>query len=188
MTLSERDQIIFDVRHLLGELELHNPSRKGHGERVSSYAVAIGYELGLRGDVLQHLRWASVVHDAWKLCVPIDVLESPKPVRIEGFFCDGITLLRHRYDWSWIEYIEHQYDWHDGQRHWGMENHSDTVTQCILVATVFDVMVNHQPWRKAMDETSAIDHMRNSVDTQFDPVVFETFLRIQPIIQPLAYV
>jgi HD-GYP domain-containing protein (c-di-GMP phosphodiesterase class II) len=186
--LSKRDRIISDIRNLLRELELHNPSRKGHGERVSSYAVALGYELGIKGDLLQILRWASVVHDAWKLAVPRAVIESPSQIRIEGFFADGISMLKNRYDWVWIKYIEHQYDWYDGQRHWGVENCSDMITQCILVATVFDVLTNHQPWRSAMDEVSAITHMRSSINTQFDPIAFEKFLLVQPIIQPLIYV
>jgi HD-GYP domain-containing protein (c-di-GMP phosphodiesterase class II) len=68
------------VRALIRALEMAHPHLTGHSERVASYAVAIGCELGLSKATLRGLRLAAALHDIGMLDFPTNC-SPPSPSR-----------------------------------------------------------------------------------------------------------
>lgn len=73
------------ARAIVHFFEDDSPGSAGHAARVSSWAVGIGYELGLRGENLVSLRLAAEIHNAH---VFIENPNSPQPVEISTALAD----------------------------------------------------------------------------------------------------
>ncbi len=186
-------------RDLVAQIEAHNPSRRGHADRVSVYAVATGFELGLKDDDLLLLRFLSAVHDHWKLHVKTEILEKPGPLSPQEMpevyrLCEkSAEEIRSRIQHPRADALRQMYLWHNAyppppepnKPKSEEENLTRLTAQCIYVAVVYDVLVNDQPWRKGVPEESAVAEILQASGTQFHPDVVNAFLRVQPLIQPL---
>ena len=64
------------VRALAAALDARDPYTAGHSERVSTFSVAIGQELGLDADAVETLRLGALLHDVGKIGVPDEVLRK----------------------------------------------------------------------------------------------------------------
>ncbi len=189
---AEHDRLNETIRGLVRDIESHNPSRIGHAERVSSSTVATGFEMGVRDHELLALRYASVMHDVWKLPVKREILEKAGPLdgaeRLDTvalpLACAG-ALKRNR-GWQWADLMGRQYVWFDGSSKHGLKGENIPLGSRILfVATAFDVMTWDQPWRKARTEEEALEELKRCAGAQFDPAVVEAFLKVQPLLQPI---
>jgi|GEM_PF-1494248 len=58
-------------------VEMRDPYTAGHQRRVAELTVAIAREMGYRGDHLENLHMAAVIHDIGKIYVPSDILSKP---------------------------------------------------------------------------------------------------------------
>lgn len=197
MNIEEHRQSVNDTfRALVRELEKHNPARKGHGERVSVYAVATGCELGMEERELYSLRLAALVHDASKLLFPRELLEREGPLtgdellqirRGAEAFAQHAQLLG---SGDILDVLAKQYAWWNGDgfpQGLGGEN-IPLPSRIILVSAAFDVMVTEQPWQPARSEDDALKELRQCSGAQFDPQVIEAFAAVQPLIQPVRNV
>ena len=57
----------------------------GHSERVATYAIAIGEELGIAPRELDYLQTAGLLHDLGKVAVPETILHKPAKLTAEEF-------------------------------------------------------------------------------------------------------
>lgn len=168
------------VRAGLARLEAHNPSRRGHGERVASLSVAVGFELGLRDDRLVLLRAASALHDLHKTLLPSDLLEAPRPLaEVE---LASIRDAARDFEWPISDEITY---WLRQQYHPQDERDVPLETKIIQLCTAFDCITSDQPWRTAKSEDEALKEIRSLSGRQFDAAVVEAFLRVQPLLQPI---
>jgi HD-GYP domain-containing protein (c-di-GMP phosphodiesterase class II) len=174
------------LRSAVSAIESHNPSRRGHAERVSSFAVAAAHQIGFRGDELIAMRCAAALHEIGKFAVSPDILESPFPLTEEELAlirnssqqgADAVRKLLDSRFHAAADWIEHQYNW--------AEAGPPTGSRILLVCIAFDVMTTRQPWRQPLDENAAIEQLRAGSGTQFDADVLEAFLFVQPLIQPV---
>src|SRR5581483_8454895 len=106
------------LRSAVAAIESHNPSRRGHAERVSSFAVAAAHQIGLKGDELIAMRCAAALHEIGKFAVSPDILESPHPLTEEELALvrdstkQGAHAVRKLLDSRFhaaADWIEHQY-------------------------------------------------------------------------------
>lgn len=192
------------ARNLLHELESHNPSRKGHGDRVSVYAVACAYELGARNEDLYSVKFAAMLHDIGKLNIPSEILERKAPVTEEersairrSVLSGGEILAKvfekrnfsiplesripqEEFIHACQEILLHQYE--------GLSSEQTPLESRILhLCCVYDVIVTPQPWRKKKSEEEAMREIQDLSEKQFDPKVVEAFLRIRNLIQPISH-
>ncbi len=190
-------------RELVARIEAHHPSRRGHADRVSVYAVATGFELGIREDEdLLLLQFLSAVHEHWKLQVKTEILEKPGPLSQEEKpdvfrLCElSAKEIQAQIQHPRAKALRYLYLWHkaypplpdEETPERNEENLARITAQCIYVSTVYDVLVNDQPWRKSLSEESATEEIQKASGTQFHPDVVSAFLRVQPLIQPLKNV
>lgn len=192
LTLRERNET---VQGLLRALDLHGPGERAHAERVAVYAVATGYELGLRDQDLLDLRFAATLHDVGK--VKVDESLVRKLGRLDDEEIESMKLhaelsleLLSEYDWlaPCLPMIIHHHERWDGHGYpTGLAaNLIPLGARIIAVAESFDVMTTDAGWNDPSDEEDAIDELMECSGSQFDPEVVEAFFKVQPLIQPVG--
>ncbi|MBE0447492.1 MAG: HD domain-containing protein [Actinobacteria bacterium] len=63
------------IEALANAIEVQNPRRRGHGQRVANYAIDIAKELGLHGRELELIGYAALLHDIGMLGIDDDSLD-----------------------------------------------------------------------------------------------------------------
>lgn len=172
---------------LSNAIEAKDAYTRGHIERVCTYSLAIGHELGMNETDLNDLEICSFLHDAGKIGVPDDVLNKPgrldederkrmeihpelgeqlvRPVDIPERVKLGIRQHQERYDGKgYPDALE------------GEAIH--LFARIIAVADTWDAMTSDRPYRSALEREVAIAELERCSGTQLDPAVVEAFLRV----------
>lgn len=182
------------IRALVSALELAHPAMEGHSERVASYAVAIGCELGLSKSTLRLLRIVSALHDIGMLGLPSELLTKPHPteqewIQIRQHPLMSVQILRriHRFQEGlvWIEYHHERWDG-TGYPHGYRGEQIPLPARVLAVAEAFDGMRTPMPYRPALSEQEAVEVIQRASGSAFDPRVVRAFLKVQPLIQPVG--
>ena len=175
------------LRGFIKALEAKDLYTRGHTERVAYFAQLIGEELHYRGNRLERLRWAALIHDVGKLAVPGEL------IRKRGRLDDGeyVQLQDHAHvveeilaevDFlrPMVEIASAHHSRFDGSGYGGT-GHTDgerpSQEACILaVADAFDAMTSTRSYRVALSQTYAFSELRRNAGTQFDPEVVESLV------------
>lgn len=182
------------VRALVSALESAHPFLAGHGERVASYAVAIGCEMGLGKPTLRLLRIAAALHDVGMLGLPDDLLTCPNPTpeqwqAIREHPLLSVQLLRRiqRFHEALVLVECHHERWDgSGYPHGWQGEQIPLPARILAVAEAFDGMRTPMPYRPPLSEQQAVALIEQGAGTWFDPRVVNAFLKVQPIIQPVG--
>lgn len=182
------------VRALVRALEMAHPHMEGHSERVATYAVAIGCELGLSKPSLRLLRIAGALHDIGMLALPSNLLTKANPTpeeweQIRSHPVLTVQLVRkiHRFKdaLAWMECHHERWDGQGYPFGW-REEQIPLPARILAVAEAFDGMRTPMPYRPDLSEQDALALIVQSAGTQFDPRVVKAFLKVQPVIQPVG--
>lgn len=195
MTRDQLTRMENDVaRALVRALEIAHPHLAGHSERVASYAVAIGCELGLSKATLRGLRLAAALHDIGMLGLPNELLTvasfSPEQrLQIQEHPRLSVQLVsrihRFRELALWIECHHERWDGSGYPHAWRGEQ-IPLPARVLAVAEAFDGMRTDMPYRPALSEQEAIIAIQQGAGTLFDERVVKAFLKIQPLLQPVG--
>ncbi|CUU05050.1 MAG: HD-GYP domain-containing protein [Fimbriimonadales bacterium] len=182
------------VRALVRALEMAHPHLEGHSERVATYAVAIGCELGLSKPTLRLLRIAGALHDIGMLALPTPLLTRANPTpeeweQIRSHPTLSVQLLRriHRFKDAlvWVECHHERWDGRGYPFGW-REEQIPLPARILAVAEAFDGMRTPMPYRDALSEQEALELIQQGAAMQFDPRVVKALLKVQPVIQPVG--
>jgi putative nucleotidyltransferase with HDIG domain len=69
--------LVRDVNTILAALEARRPAVAAHCRRVATYSVQLATHYGLPDDMIETIRFGSLLHDIGKLLVPAYVLSKP---------------------------------------------------------------------------------------------------------------
>ncbi len=182
------------IRALISALELAHPFLAGHSERVASYAVAIGCELGLSRPTLRLLRIAGALHDIGMLGLPDELLtcSNPAPEQWQAIREHprlSVQLLRRiqRFQHALILIECHHERWDgSGYPHGWRGEQIPLPARVLTVAEAFDGMRTPMPYRPALSEQQAVELIEAGAGSLFDPRVVKAFLKVQPLIQPVG--
>lgn len=182
-----KDAFITTVYTLAETIEKRDPYTAGHTRRVSSYSIAIGLKLGMSQDSIQRLELAAILHDIGKIGVRDSVLLKTNKLTDEEF----ALIKRHSiYGEEILSHIKAFKDIIPGVRQHherfngtgypdGLKgNEIDIMARIIAVADAFDAMTSDRPYRKGMSLEIAVNEIKKSSGTQFDPAVVEVFLQL----------
>lgn len=182
------------IRTLLQSLDKRVPGEAAHAERVAVYATATGYEMGVRGEALQQLRYAATLHDVGKTTLDpgpllrLGPLTSEERTQMQSHvtlaeaLVGAIAWLR-----PCVPAIRHHHERWDGRGYpEGLSGEAVPLfARVIAVAESYDAMTLLSSGREALSEELADDELRKESGGQFDPLVVQAFLKVQPLIQPL---
>ena len=178
------------IEALVSALEAKDKYTGGHSRRVTEIALAVGKELGLSTEDMENLRWGSLLHDVGKIAIHEVIQNKPgrlTPEEYEHIMTHpqiGGRIVRPVVNGRITEIIEHHHDHYDGTGLHQTVAGSDIPlgARVIAVADAFDAMTSDRPYRAAMSVAEAVEEIKRSADTQFDPVIVAAFLKtVEPV-------
>jgi putative nucleotidyltransferase with HDIG domain len=180
--------ILFSISESFASaIEAKDPYTFGHSRRVAEIATAIAREMGFSTEEVNRIRVAALLHDIGKIGTPENILnknarlnkdemETIKEHPARGAKMIGnISRLKEIASW-----IRHHHERNDGEGYPSGFAREDipTPSKIIAVADCYDALTSDRPYRKSLSKQEAMTLLTESVGTQFDPVVFEYFLKV----------
>ncbi len=175
------------LRALVQALETRDFETHGHSERVVTFSLRLGYELGLEKEVLRDLELGALLHDIGKIGVPDAVLRKPAKLsedeweKMKLHPLHGQKILRN------IPFLEgaarivaqHHEKWDGTGYPYAIRGEDiDIGARIFAVVDAFDAMVSDRVYRKGCSYQDALEELERFAGTQFDPLIVEAFKAI----------
>ncbi len=177
------------LKALTAALETRDAETHGHSERVVTFSLRLGRELGLNKTEMTALEFGSLLHDIGKIGVPDAILRKPAKLdeaeweKMRLHPSHGQSILRG------IEFLEgaarvvaqHHEKWDGSGYPLGLKAHEiDLNARIFAVADAFDAMTSDRVYRRARPYEAVAAELDEWAGRQFDPSVVEAFHRVPP--------
>jgi putative nucleotidyltransferase with HDIG domain len=166
----------------------------GHIRRVQTYAVALAKEVGLTDEsLIRAVEAAALLHDMGKLAVPEYILNKPGPLTSAEFekmklhASVGADILSSiDFPYPVVPIVRHHHENWDGTGYPdGLSGTNIPIGARILsVVDCFDALTSDRPYRPRLSEKEALRILVERRGTMYDPLVVDTFTRVQTQIAP----
>jgi len=175
------------IQSLSDSIDLKEPHTGGHTRRIAIYAQHLGRLMGLRGNELESLFLAGLLHDLGKLGMPDRVLLKPGPLTDEEWQearrhpVDGWRLLSpYEHLDAVARVVRHHHERFDGTGYPdGLKGDEIPIgARIVSVVDAFDAMYLGRPYRGPVSWDDVKEEFIRSSETQFDPKVVEAFLTV----------
>lgn len=175
------------LKALVQALETRDFETHGHSERVVTFSLRLGYELGLDKKAMRDLELGALLHDIGKIGVPDAVLRKPAKLNEEEWSkmklhpLHGQKILRN------IGFLEgaarivaqHHEKWDGSGYPAGLRGEEiDIGARIFSVVDAFDAMISDRVYRKGCSYEAALEELERFAGTQFDPLVVEAFKHV----------
>ncbi len=167
-------------------IEARDPYTKGHCERLSRSAVALGRALGLGDEDLRALHRGGYLHDIGKVGVPDSVLLKPAPLTAEEFalmrrhpeigdaLCAPLQSLRTVRP---IVLCHHERIDGSGYPAGLAGGEVPLLAQIVGIVDVYDALTSQRPYRGALSRDQAITFLLEETHAgRFNPAYVDAFL------------
>ncbi len=175
------------LKALVQALETRDLETFGHSERVVTFSLRLGCELGLDRAAMRDLELGSLLHDIGKIGVPDAILRKPAKLTEEEWEkmrlhpLHGQKILRNItfLDGAVRLVTQHHEKWDGSGYPYGLRGEDIEITARIFaVADAFDAMTSDRVYRKGCDYGTALAELEKCAGTQFDPTVVEAFKQV----------
>ena len=170
-------------------LDARDKETEGHAERVVSYSVRLGQELGLSSYDLILVELGARLHDIGKIAVPDYVLKKPAPLTEEEWIqmrrhpAKGQEMVRNMGlpEASALIVGQHHEQWNGSGYPLGLKADEISIGARIFsVVDTFDAITSDRVYRRGRPYQDALEEILRFSGSQFDPAVVEAFARIEP--------
>ncbi len=191
---AEKDRVQIEKRHveeiaslnmrtieaLALAIEAKDHTTHTHLQRVRTYAVAIGKELGLSPDEIEALRAAALLHDIGKLAVPEHIINKPGKLTPEEFekmkvhpLVGAEILDRVAFPYPVAPIVRSHHERWDGSGYpAGLAGEEIPIGARILAAVdCLDALASDRQYRPAIPLDQAMGKVKEQSGTWFDPAV-----------------
>lgn len=168
-------------------LERRELETEGHSERMITFSLRLGYELGLEKEALRDLEFGTMLHDIGKINISDDILKKPERLDMTEWasmkrhpilgheILNGIPFL----EGASRIVAEHHECWDGSGYPFGLRGEEIAVGARILaVVDAFDAMISDRVYRKGRSYAEALSEIEKFAGTQFDPLVVDAFRHI----------
>jgi response regulator RpfG family c-di-GMP phosphodiesterase len=175
------------LKALVAALEARDQETHGHSERVVSFSLRLGEELGLGAEQMRSLEFGSLLHDIGKIGVPDAVLRKPARLTEDEWREMRQHPAHGRQILSGIEFLEgasrvvaqHHERWDGSGYPAGLKGEEiDLNARIFAVADAFDAITSDRVYRVGRAYADARAELEKCAGRQFDPRVVEAFGRI----------
>ncbi len=184
----EQQKIVLgSIKSLIMLLDTRIPQEFAHSPYFSRLVVAIAKKMNLDEKQRDSLKYASLLHDAGKIDVPMAILTKTTKLTAKEYKIIkkhpvmGAQMLRpFQMLKPVIPIIMHHHEKYNGTGYPSRlkKNQIPLGARVMAVADTFEAMVYGRPYRERVDVDSAIMEIERKSGTQFDPKVVEAFLKI----------
>jgi len=167
-------------------IEAKDHTTHDHLQRVQSYAVEVGRDMGLDESQLEALRAAAVLHDIGKLAVPEHIISKPGKLTREEFekmkihpVVGAEILERVRFPYPVTPIVRSHHERWDGAGYPdGLRGQSIPIGARILAAVdCLDALASNRQYRRALPLDEAMQKVSADAGKAFDPQVVEVLQR-----------
>ncbi len=168
-------------------LDLRDKETEGHTQRVTEMTVNLARSFGFSKAELMRVRWGALLHDIGKMGVPDGILLKPGPLTDEEWvkmkmhptlafeLLSPIHYLREALD---IPYCHHE-NWDGSGYPRGLKGDQiPLAARLFAVVDVWDATTSDRPYRPAWTKEKALQHIRASSGSHFDPQAIEAFMQL----------
>jgi len=168
-------------------VETRDPYTAGHQRGVSNLALMIATEMGVSEHQIQGIRFAGVLHDIGKICVPGEILSKPGNISknelglIREHSQVGHNILKTvDFPWPIARIVLQHHEKMDGSGYPdGVSGENILLEARILaVADVVEAMASHRPYRPALGIDMALKEIQQNKNTFYDPQAVDACLRL----------
>jgi HD-GYP domain-containing protein (c-di-GMP phosphodiesterase class II) len=170
---------------LAAAIEAKDEYTRGHCQRVTAYAVAMGTRLALPHPAMRDLELAAALHDIGKIGVDEAILTKPTRLTFQEMqvmhehpaigkrILESVGSLR-----VIASYIVHHHEHYDGKGypHGAKGNEIPLIARIIAIVDAYDSMTTQRPYRSPLSDSESLRRLKAAAGTQFDPQLVETFL------------
>ena len=184
----EQQKIVLGaIRSLVTLLDARIPQEYTHSSYFNRLVTIIAQQMRLDEKQIQCIKYASTLHDAGKVDIPLEILTkttklTPREINIiKEHPIKGAQILRPLQILKpAIPIILHHHERYDGTGYPSRLKGKQIPlgARIMAVADAFEAMVYGRPYRERKDINSAIKEIKKKGGTQFDPKVVEAFLKI----------
>ncbi len=175
------------LKALAQALETRDAETHGHSERVVTFSLRLGRELGLDKEQMKALEFGSLLHDIGKIGVPDAILRKPAKltsdewVKMREHPLHGQQILRE------IKFLEgaarvvaqHHEKWDGSGYPLGLRGEEiDLNARIFAIADAFDAMTSDRVYRAGRSYEVAAAELDRCISQQFDPQVVKAFHRV----------
>ena len=175
------------LKALVAALEMRDKETHGHSERVVSFSLRLGRELGLNQEQMRDLEFGSMLHDIGKIGVPDAILR--KPARLTD---DEWKKMRQHPELGQqilggIDFLEgarrvvaqHHEKWDGSGYPLGLQGEEiDVCARIFTVADAFDAIVSDRVYSPGKSYEMAASELQRCAGKQFDTAVVAAFQRV----------
>lgn len=168
-------------------LDLRERETGHHSYRVTEYALNLGRHLRLGESQLSVIAKGALLHDIGKIGVPDNILLKPDKLTDEEWHLmkqhahlgyELLNKIEFLEESSLIVYTHHERYDGNGYPQGLAGDEIPLGARIFSVVDAFDAMTSKRVYKKAMPFEEAVERIRESSGTQFDPVVVETFVNV----------
>jgi response regulator RpfG family c-di-GMP phosphodiesterase len=182
-SIDARDEIIYK----LGEVtERHKPMNTNHVKRVGEVAFRLAELMGLNHSKSEDIKIAAAMHDVGKILIADDILEkagslTDEEIDLMRFHTDSgeIILRQNRYKLleNAAEVASQHHERWDGKGYPGnLKGEEITLAARIAaISFIYDALKHDQPYRKAWEEESILQFIKENSGKIFDPALVSLF-------------
>jgi response regulator RpfG family c-di-GMP phosphodiesterase len=179
--------ILDTLKSLISSVQARDHYTEEHSQRVTDLSVRVALSMNCSARDVESLRIAGILHDVGKIAVPDSILLKPDKLTIEEFLViknhptigenilKPVILLE-----TERKIIQCHHERWDGKGYpLGIAgNEIPFLARILAVADSFDAMTNNRPYRTAIPVKEAIEELIKNKNTQFDPDIVESFIKI----------
>jgi PAS domain S-box-containing protein len=175
------------VQAMVMAVEARDPYTAGHQRRVARLSTAIAEEMGLSPDVVDGVRYASVIHDIGKISVPAEILSKPTRLSapeiglVRTHPQSGFDILKDiDFPWPIATIILQHHERLDGSGYpMGLKGNDILLEARILgAADVVDALASHRPYRPALGIDAALSELSTQRNVLYDAAVVDACIRL----------
>jgi len=162
-----------------------------HNRRLGLYSAVLAHELGWPVQARDEIRISIAMHDIGKIGLPDTILRKPARLTREEFkVMQTHTVIGARMlegsDFSLLNMAHsitlcHHEKWDGSGYPHGLAGEAiPEPARICAVLDVYDALIHERIYRPALPEEEALAIMTKGRGSHFDPVVFDTFMRVLP--------
>lgn len=179
---SARSSIISSLEKTLEEKGYET---KEHIKRMKFYAKQMGKKLRLSAGQLDELDLLAALHDIGKIATADSIIMKPGKLNDEEWkLIKKHPEIGYRIAQSSLQLapiskaiLSHHENWDGSGYPNGLsKNEIPFISRIISIIDAYDAMTSDRPYRKAMSEADAINELKRSSGTQFDPDLVKFFI------------
>ncbi|MFH1248218.1 MAG: HD domain-containing phosphohydrolase [Candidatus Omnitrophota bacterium] len=183
--------VLGSIKSLVSLLDLRVPQEYTHSPYFSRLVMSIAYQMRLDTKQVESLKYASLLHDAGKIDIPLEILTKTTKLTvrelniIKAHPVKGAQILRPlQILRPAIPIIMHHHERYDGTGYPSKlkKGQIPLGARIMAVADAFEAMVYGRPYRERVGIDIAIKEIKKKNGTQFDPKVVDAFLKVSKTI------